>query len=183
MDDLTNQGIQALKGGEKTRARSLFLAALEIDADNAQAWLWLSGAVESEQDRLDCLEQVLRIDPNNQAAAKGVASLVGKGIVPAELRGQPGEEANLPPQEKDQGAWQHEMPEETPAAPAASTPETTPESQNISAPSETRGEEEIPATPSETPVAMETTTAGAGACTTPPSSRSIWCDAPSTSIR
>ena len=30
---------------------------------------------------------------------------------------------------------------------------------------------------------METTTDGAGACTTPPSSRSIRCDTPSTSIR
>jgi membrane protein YdbS with pleckstrin-like domain len=153
MDDLTNQGIQALKGGEKDRARSLFLSALEIDADDARAWLWLSGAVESEQDRLDCLEQVIRIDPNNQAAAKGVALLVGKGIVPSELRGQPAEEATLPPQEKDQGGWQHEVPEETPAAPAASTPETAPESQNISAPSETPEKEEIPATPSETPAA------------------------------
>jgi membrane protein YdbS with pleckstrin-like domain len=157
MDDLTNQGIQALKGGEKARARSLFLSALEIDADNAQAWLWLSGAVEGEQDRLDCLEQVLRIDPNNQAAAKGVALLVGKGAVPAQLRGLPGKEADLQFREKNQGGWQHEIPEETPAAPMASMPEMAPESQNIIAPPETPGDEVNPAALSERSAAMETT--------------------------
>ena len=89
MDDLTSQGIQALKEGGKARAISLFLAALEVDADNAQAWLWLSGAVEGEQDRLDCLEQVLRIDPNNQAAVRGVALLRGNSASPAVSMSEP----------------------------------------------------------------------------------------------
>jgi membrane protein YdbS with pleckstrin-like domain len=164
MDDLTNQGIQALRGGEKARARSLFLSALEIDADNAQAWLWLSGAVESEQDRLDCLEQVLRIDPNNQAAAKGIALLVGKGLVPAEVHEQPGNEPDLHPHEKGQeSGWQHEMPEETSPAPAAPTPELTPApevtpssemapvSEAVTAPPETPGGVEVPVSISETP--------------------------------
>jgi membrane protein YdbS with pleckstrin-like domain len=84
MDELTIQGIQALKSGNKPQARTFLLAALEKNEDDLYAWLWLSGAVDNDQDRLDCLKQVLRIDPNHDAAAKGVAYLTVKGVVSTE---------------------------------------------------------------------------------------------------
>ena len=155
MDELTTQGIQALRGGDKAQARSLFLSALEKDPDNAQAWLWLSGAVDSEQDRLDCLEQVLRIDPNNQAAAKGVALLVKKGLVPAEGHERPAEEPAPQPVKSDQGGWRPEMPEAAPIVPAASISVTVPASQAVPTPSETpAAAEAAPEPPEEQPAPL-----------------------------
>lgn len=80
MNQLTQDGIAALKAGDKERAQKLLVAALEENSDDLQAWLWLSGAVESDADRLECLEQVLRIDPAHALAAKGVAQLKARGI-------------------------------------------------------------------------------------------------------
>ncbi len=80
MNQLTKEGIAALKTGDKARAQQLLVAALQENNDDLQAWLWLSGAVENDVDRLECLEQVLRIDPNHDLAAKGAAKLKAKGI-------------------------------------------------------------------------------------------------------
>lgn len=84
MNQLTQDGISALKSGDKERAQQLFIAALQEDGDDLQAWLWLSGAVESDSDRLECLEQVLRIDPLHALATKGVAQLKARGVKPPE---------------------------------------------------------------------------------------------------
>ncbi|GAP15485.1 predicted membrane protein [Longilinea arvoryzae] len=80
MNQRIKDGIAALKAGEKTRAQQLFVAALQENNDDLQAWLWLSGAVDADTDRLECLEQVLRIDPTHELAAKGVAKLKAKGV-------------------------------------------------------------------------------------------------------
>ncbi|NMB68686.1 MAG: PH domain-containing protein [Chloroflexi bacterium] len=92
MNQLTQDGIAALKAGDKERAQKLFVAALEEDNDDLQAWLWLSGAVESDVDRLECLEQVLRIDPAHALASKGAAQLRARGVKPAEPVETPPEE-------------------------------------------------------------------------------------------
>jgi membrane protein YdbS with pleckstrin-like domain len=97
MDEITSQGIRALKAGEKEKARTLLLSALEKNEDNSQAWLWLSGAVDSYQDRLECLQQVLRIDPNNKAAMNGLA-LLSKEEPPA---GGPLEISELPEEKEN----------------------------------------------------------------------------------
>lgn len=93
MNPLTQDGIAALKAGDKERAQKLFVAALQEDGDDLQAWLWLSGAVESDSDRLECLEQVLRIDPTHALASKGAAKLRARGVKPPEPVVQPQEEA------------------------------------------------------------------------------------------
>lgn len=80
MNQLTQDGIAALKAGDKTRAQQLLLAALQENGDDLHAWLWLSGAVENDVDRLECLQQVLRIDPAHALAAKGVAQLKARGV-------------------------------------------------------------------------------------------------------
>ena len=80
MDELTNQGIEALKTGDRARARYLLRTALEKDLDNLQAWIWLSGAVELDDEKLECLQQVMRIDPGNPTAARGIARLTGREV-------------------------------------------------------------------------------------------------------
>lgn len=76
MNELTQQGIAALKAGDRTSARQLLTAAIRQDSNNALAWLWLTGALDSDDERLACLRQVLRIDPGNRAAARGLAQIL-----------------------------------------------------------------------------------------------------------
>lgn len=80
MENNTQEGILALKAGDKARARLFLRLALEQNPDDAQAWLWLSGAVESDQDRLECLHEVKRIEPQNTAALRGIQQLENRGI-------------------------------------------------------------------------------------------------------
>lgn len=69
------QGVAALRGGDKTRARELLARSLQLDPSNDQAWLWLSGALESDGERRHCLEQALALNPSNEAAQRGLAML------------------------------------------------------------------------------------------------------------
>ncbi|HEY1011287.1 MAG TPA: hypothetical protein VGE07_01200, partial [Herpetosiphonaceae bacterium] len=66
------QGIAALKAGDKQRARELLLAVVEADDTNEQAWLWLAGAMDELEDQRTCLENVLHLNPGNEQARKGM---------------------------------------------------------------------------------------------------------------
>jgi len=81
LNNSLQEGMKALRAGEKGRAKLLFLEALRQDRDNIQAWLWLSGAVETDKERIVCLKEVLRIDPSHSAALRGLEKL-GAGTQP-----------------------------------------------------------------------------------------------------
>ncbi len=70
--ELVRQGITAVQAGRNEEARQALLRATELDERNEQAWLWLSGVVESFQDRRICLENVLAINPDNAHAQAGL---------------------------------------------------------------------------------------------------------------
>ena len=70
--DLLQQGIAAAKAGRKEEARRLLTQLVDIDERNEKAWLWLSGVVESTEDRQVCLENVLALNPDNQHARAGL---------------------------------------------------------------------------------------------------------------
>ena len=44
------------------------MVLVEIDRENEQAWFWLSRAVESDEQKRICLENVLILDPENEVA-------------------------------------------------------------------------------------------------------------------
>ena len=69
------EGITAVKKGDRVQGRGLLEKVLEADERNEQAWLWLSGAVDSTEERQICLENVLAINPDNALAKKGLAKL------------------------------------------------------------------------------------------------------------
>ncbi len=48
-------------------------SAVEVEADNALAWLWLSGVSEDPLEQETCLEKALALDPDNAPARKGLA--------------------------------------------------------------------------------------------------------------
>jgi hypothetical protein len=85
-DQILARAIAAYKAGRKTEARQLLEQILQQDEANEAAWLWLSGAVETDAQRLACLEQVLAINPDNEVAQRGLAHLRaarGAGAQPA----------------------------------------------------------------------------------------------------
>ena len=74
-DMLTQQGVNALRSGDRVSARDLLTRAVNLDSTNERAWLWLAGAVESDTERRACLKHVLVINPQNEAARRGLAQL------------------------------------------------------------------------------------------------------------
>ena len=50
---LLNEGIQAVKAGDRLLARGLLLRVVEADERSEPAWLWLSAVLDDPGDRLD----------------------------------------------------------------------------------------------------------------------------------
>lgn len=69
------EGITAVKKGDRIQGRELLEKVLAADERSEQAWLWLSGAVDSAEERQICLENVLAINPDNALAQNGLARL------------------------------------------------------------------------------------------------------------
>ncbi len=74
-DSLLNQAIENIRLGFYDDARRSLLQLVRQDPNNALAWLWLAQALDDPKRQLDCLRQVLRIDPNNQDALWGMEAL------------------------------------------------------------------------------------------------------------
>ncbi|MDR3577696.1 MAG: tetratricopeptide repeat protein [Anaerolineaceae bacterium] len=66
------EALAAINQGERSRARDLFTRLLKINSNNYQYWLWMSTVVDSIRERTYCLKEVMRIDPQNQAARRGL---------------------------------------------------------------------------------------------------------------
>ncbi|MBN1979641.1 MAG: tetratricopeptide repeat protein [Anaerolineae bacterium] len=73
--ELLKRGIAAAKAGRKEEARQALLQVIELDERNEQAWLWLSGVIDSVEDRRVCLDNVLAINPDNPYAQQGLRHL------------------------------------------------------------------------------------------------------------
>lgn len=84
-NDLLQQGVAALKAGQKAEARRLLERVVQQDKDNETAWLWLSGAVDTDRERIHCLREALRINPNSQHARRGLETLESKAPRPVKL--------------------------------------------------------------------------------------------------
>lgn len=67
--------LEAIDQGQTARARDLFTRLLRSDSTKAEYWLWMSTLVESNQERIYCLESALRVDPDNEAARRGLVIL------------------------------------------------------------------------------------------------------------
>jgi tetratricopeptide (TPR) repeat protein len=64
--EVLQRAIQAARDGRKVEARDLLLKIVEVDAQNEVAWMWLSGLVDSLEDRIIACENVLTINPANE---------------------------------------------------------------------------------------------------------------------
>ena len=76
---LLDQAIGCVQTGDLDTGRRLLAQVLGQEPENADAWLWLSTAVDSLDKREECLRRVLRIDPDNKAAWERLAALTSDG--------------------------------------------------------------------------------------------------------
>ncbi len=74
-DKTFKEALSLLEKGNKAAARDLFTTLLRTDQTNADYWLWMSASVDTRQERIFCLENVLKLDPANTRAQRGLAML------------------------------------------------------------------------------------------------------------
>jgi tetratricopeptide (TPR) repeat protein len=72
VQQLLQQGIDAIKAKNKSHARELLTQACDLDPTNVSVWFWLSAALDDPYKQEESLLKVLELDPNNNLAAKGL---------------------------------------------------------------------------------------------------------------
>jgi len=72
---LLNDGINAIRNGDRPRGRDLLLQVVEADDQLEPAWLWLSQAVDDPADKLVALENALVLNPANAQVQTQAQSL------------------------------------------------------------------------------------------------------------
>ncbi|MCB0156274.1 MAG: tetratricopeptide repeat protein [Anaerolineae bacterium] len=98
MSTQLQQAISAIKAGDKATGRQLLIKVLQANHHNELAWLWLTETVTTNRERRDCLQNVLKINPNNPAALRGLAALE-QSQPPAEKQPEPtAPPAQFPPE-------------------------------------------------------------------------------------
>lgn len=75
MADKLGQAIKFIKSGDRAYGKNLLTEILETDPENETAWLWMSAVVDTDGQRRECLKEVLKFNPNNQAAKRGLEKL------------------------------------------------------------------------------------------------------------
>ncbi len=107
-DRMLQEAIEALEAGQRKKARELLTRLLRADADNPIYWLYLSAAVETPKERRFCLERVLALDPDNEAARRGLILLgerAPEGVEPVRVtHPRAWVEVAPQPEEEEEGA-------------------------------------------------------------------------------
>jgi tetratricopeptide (TPR) repeat protein len=67
-DALFEQAMAAIKADRHELARQLLMQVVRANPRHEQAWLWLAGVVEELDQAIDCLHNVLVLNPNNTQA-------------------------------------------------------------------------------------------------------------------
>ncbi len=101
-DVMLNEAIEAIRQGQRQRARDLLTRLLRTDQNNPNYWLWMSAVVDTTKERIFCLQTVLQSEPDNKAAKLG---LIMAGALPPE------ETTKISPPMKRK--WEVSIPRET----------------------------------------------------------------------
>ncbi len=101
IQQLLNDGIQAVQRGDRVQGRQLLLQVVAADEASEPAWLWLSRTVDDPADQLVALENVLTLNPENPAARESAQALrerLGLALPPAVPPAPPPPQATAAPQ-------------------------------------------------------------------------------------
>ena len=86
IDTMFQEAVEALRVGDRPRAKELLTRLLKTDQNNVNYWVWMSAAVETAKERAYCLQTALRIDPEHATAKRGLILL---GALPPDENVQP----------------------------------------------------------------------------------------------
>ena len=75
LENQISQAVQAIKAKDFHTARKILAALLKQNPKDEQAWLFLAVCVEEPQQKRDCLQRVLAINPHNEHALRAMAKL------------------------------------------------------------------------------------------------------------
>lgn len=87
---LYERGLAAARGGQKRVAAGLLTRSVQLDPRNERAWLWLSGVLEEPQQQAFCLHAVLKLNPANQHAQRGLRLLEERKLLNGAPQAAPG---------------------------------------------------------------------------------------------
>ncbi|MFZ1040932.1 MAG: tetratricopeptide repeat protein [Anaerolineales bacterium] len=85
-DTMLQDAVNALREGDKARARDVLTRLLKTDQNNPTYWVWMSATVETNRERIYCLQTALKFDPENVSAKRGLTLL---GALPPDESIQP----------------------------------------------------------------------------------------------
>ena len=85
-DVVFQEAVDALREGNKTKARELLTGLLKTDQNNVEYWIWMSALVDTPKERVYCLQTALKLDPENVTVKRG---LILHGALPADETIQP----------------------------------------------------------------------------------------------
>ena len=74
-EKMLREAIDAISKKQRARAKDLLTRLLRADQSNPEYWVWMSSVVDSQNERVYCLESALRLDANNAAAKRGLVML------------------------------------------------------------------------------------------------------------
>lgn len=78
-DAMLEQAIRFINDGQYPKAKELLTGLLQTDQGNATYWVWMSAAMETQKERLYCLQMAYKMDPGNVAAKRGLILLGALG--------------------------------------------------------------------------------------------------------
>jgi tetratricopeptide (TPR) repeat protein len=73
--NLLQQAIEAIRLEKFSQAREILTNLLRTDQENPEYWVWMSAAMETQKERLYCLQTANKMDPTNTAARRGLILL------------------------------------------------------------------------------------------------------------
>lgn len=83
-DVMLQEALDAIRQGQRARARDLLTRLLRTNQNNPEYWLWMSSVVETTKEQVYCLQSALKVDPNNAAAKQGL-TLLGARVAEGEV--------------------------------------------------------------------------------------------------
>lgn len=86
MSTTFHQAIAAIEAGNKAEGRRLLAEIIKSDPNNEYAWLWMSRAVEHDENRQRCLEYILGVNPNSQVARQELKLIGAEAAIPPPIK-------------------------------------------------------------------------------------------------
>lgn len=75
MKKLLQDAVTSIKNGDKVTGKKILLDILNDDPSNDRAWMWMSAVVDTNEMRYECLQEAVKLNPNNRMAKKGLKKL------------------------------------------------------------------------------------------------------------